>query len=151
MRRPLAIYVFATDPFWISLYMRKIWFSFLSVWTVLVIVSSKKNVMQASLRVNMEVCLDDLILTKAWWPPDEWGGRWETLNLIQRWFRENLYKLWEVYRPEAEFMKVLSWHKFENFSQTWGFCIKCLYYKPVSNRFCWKGGGGERRSCAGIL
>ncbi len=31
MRRPLVIYDFATAPFWISLYMRKIWFSFLSV------------------------------------------------------------------------------------------------------------------------
>ncbi len=29
MRRPLVIYDFATAPFWISLYMRKIWFSFL--------------------------------------------------------------------------------------------------------------------------
>jgi hypothetical protein len=28
MRKPLVIYVFATAPFWISLYMRKIWFSF---------------------------------------------------------------------------------------------------------------------------
>ncbi len=28
MRRQLAIYGFATAPFWISLYMRKIWFSF---------------------------------------------------------------------------------------------------------------------------
>jgi hypothetical protein len=32
MRRPLAIYDFATAPFWISLYMRKILFSFLSVY-----------------------------------------------------------------------------------------------------------------------
>ncbi len=31
MRRPLVICDFATAPFWISLYMRKIWFSFLSV------------------------------------------------------------------------------------------------------------------------
>ncbi len=30
MRRPLVIHDFATDPFWISLYLRKIWF-FLSV------------------------------------------------------------------------------------------------------------------------
>jgi len=28
MRRPLVIYNFATDPFWISLYLRKIWVSF---------------------------------------------------------------------------------------------------------------------------
>ncbi len=28
MRRPLLIYDFATAPLWISLYMRKIWFSF---------------------------------------------------------------------------------------------------------------------------
>ncbi len=28
MRRPLVIYDFATAPFWISLYMRKIWFLF---------------------------------------------------------------------------------------------------------------------------
>ncbi len=28
IRRPLVIYDFATSPFWISLYMRKIWFSF---------------------------------------------------------------------------------------------------------------------------
>ncbi len=28
MRRPLVIYDFATAPFWISSYMRKIWFSF---------------------------------------------------------------------------------------------------------------------------
>ncbi len=32
MRRPLVIYDFATPPLWISLYMKKIWFSFLSVW-----------------------------------------------------------------------------------------------------------------------
>ncbi len=32
MRRPLVIYGFATAPLWISLYMRKIWFSFLSVY-----------------------------------------------------------------------------------------------------------------------
>ncbi len=32
MRRPLVIYDLATAPLWISLYMRKIWFSFLSVW-----------------------------------------------------------------------------------------------------------------------
>ncbi len=32
MRRPLVIYDFATAPFWNSLYLRKIWFSFLSVW-----------------------------------------------------------------------------------------------------------------------
>ncbi len=31
VRRPLVIYDFATAPFSISLYMRKIWFSFLSV------------------------------------------------------------------------------------------------------------------------
>ncbi len=31
MRRPLVIYDFATATFWISLYMRKSWFSFLSV------------------------------------------------------------------------------------------------------------------------
>ena len=33
MRSPLVIYIydFATAPFWISLYVRKIWFSFLSV------------------------------------------------------------------------------------------------------------------------
>ncbi len=31
LRRPLVIYDFATAQFWISLYMRKIWFSFLSV------------------------------------------------------------------------------------------------------------------------
>ncbi len=34
MRRPLVIYDFATAPLWISLYMRKIWFSFLSVRTL---------------------------------------------------------------------------------------------------------------------
>ncbi len=32
MGRPLVINDFATAPFWISLYVRKIWFSFLSVW-----------------------------------------------------------------------------------------------------------------------
>jgi hypothetical protein len=32
MRRPLVIYDFATGPFWISLYTRKILFSFLSVY-----------------------------------------------------------------------------------------------------------------------
>ncbi len=31
MRRPLVIYDFATAPFWISLYLMKIWFSFVSV------------------------------------------------------------------------------------------------------------------------
>ncbi len=31
IRKPFLIYVFATAPLWISLYMRKIWFSFLSV------------------------------------------------------------------------------------------------------------------------
>jgi hypothetical protein len=35
MRRPLVIYDFATAPFWISLYMRKILFSFLSVYGLL--------------------------------------------------------------------------------------------------------------------
>ncbi len=34
MRRPLVIYDFATDPIWISLYLRKILFSFLPVYTV---------------------------------------------------------------------------------------------------------------------
>jgi hypothetical protein len=33
MRMPLVIYDFATAPFWISLYMRKIVFSFLSVYS----------------------------------------------------------------------------------------------------------------------
>ncbi len=32
IRKPLLIYDFATAPLWISLYMRKIWFSFLSVY-----------------------------------------------------------------------------------------------------------------------
>ncbi len=32
MRRPLVIYDFATAPFWISIYLRKILFSFLSVY-----------------------------------------------------------------------------------------------------------------------
>ncbi len=32
MRRPLVMYYFGTAPLWISLYMRKIWFSFLSVY-----------------------------------------------------------------------------------------------------------------------
>jgi hypothetical protein len=32
MRRPLVIYDFATAPFWISLYLRKVLFSFLSVY-----------------------------------------------------------------------------------------------------------------------
>ncbi len=31
LRRPLVMYDFATDPIWTSLYMKKIWFSFLSV------------------------------------------------------------------------------------------------------------------------
>jgi hypothetical protein len=31
LRRPLVIYDFAIAPFWISLYMRKVLFSFLSV------------------------------------------------------------------------------------------------------------------------
>ncbi len=31
IRKPFLIYDFATDPIWISLYMRKIFFSFLSV------------------------------------------------------------------------------------------------------------------------
>ena len=35
MRRPLVIYDFATAPFWISLYMRNIFFSFLSVYGLL--------------------------------------------------------------------------------------------------------------------
>ncbi len=29
-------------------------------------------------------------------------------------------------------------------SQTWGFCIQCLHYKPVSNHCCSKGGGGVK-------
>ncbi len=33
VRRPLVKYDFATAPFWISWYMREIFFSFLSVWT----------------------------------------------------------------------------------------------------------------------
>ncbi len=28
-------------------------------------------------------------------------------------------------------------------SQTWGFRIQCLHYKPVVNHFCWGVGGGE--------
>ncbi len=32
IRKPFLIYDFATAPLWISLYMRKIFFSFLSVW-----------------------------------------------------------------------------------------------------------------------
>ncbi len=35
MRRPLVIYYFATAPFWISLYIRKILFYFLSVYWIL--------------------------------------------------------------------------------------------------------------------
>ena len=35
MRRPLVIHDFATAPFWISLYLRKILFSFLSVYSTL--------------------------------------------------------------------------------------------------------------------
>jgi hypothetical protein len=31
IRKPFPIYDFATAPLWISLYMRKIWFTFLSV------------------------------------------------------------------------------------------------------------------------
>ncbi len=34
IRKPFLIYDFATASLWISLYMRKIWFSFLSVYTV---------------------------------------------------------------------------------------------------------------------
>ena len=34
MKRPLVIYDYATAPFWISWYMWKIWFSFLSVFLV---------------------------------------------------------------------------------------------------------------------
>ncbi len=34
IRKPFLIYDFATAPLWISLYMRKIFFSFLSVWQV---------------------------------------------------------------------------------------------------------------------
>jgi hypothetical protein len=32
IRKPFLIYDFATAPLWISLYIRKIWFSFSSVW-----------------------------------------------------------------------------------------------------------------------
>ncbi len=39
MRRPLFIYDFATAPLWISLYIRKIFFSFLSVWDLFSAVS----------------------------------------------------------------------------------------------------------------
>ncbi len=34
MKRPLVIYDFAPDPYYISLYMRKIFFSFLSVYSL---------------------------------------------------------------------------------------------------------------------
>ncbi len=34
IRKPFLIYDFATAPFWISLHMRKIWFSFLSVYCI---------------------------------------------------------------------------------------------------------------------
>ncbi len=37
MRRPLVIHDFATAPFWISLCMRKIWFSFLLVYLMCVL------------------------------------------------------------------------------------------------------------------
>ncbi len=35
----------------------------------------------------------------------------------------------------------VSGHNLEN-SQTWGFCVQCLHYKPASNHFCSRGRGG---------
>ncbi len=49
-RRPFLIYDFATDPIWSSLYMRKIFFSFLSVWGKLV---RYKNRLQVKNRTTM--------------------------------------------------------------------------------------------------
>ncbi len=47
IRKPFLIYDFATAPLWISLYMRKILFSFLSVW----LVESYINEMVKSLQI----------------------------------------------------------------------------------------------------
>ncbi len=46
IRKPFFIYDFATAPLWISLYMRKIWFSFLSVYE-----GWKGGALRADLRV----------------------------------------------------------------------------------------------------
>jgi hypothetical protein len=35
IRKPFLIYDFVTAPLWISLYITKIWFSFLSVYSIL--------------------------------------------------------------------------------------------------------------------
>jgi hypothetical protein len=50
MRRPLVIYDFATDPFCISLYMRKILFSFSSVWTEEEILVQEKTTKEIQLK-----------------------------------------------------------------------------------------------------
>ncbi len=39
----------------------------------------------------------------------------------------------------------VSGHNLE-ISETWGFRKHCLHYKPVSNHFCWGGGGGVVKS-----
>ncbi len=36
----------------------------------------------------------------------------------------------------------ISGHNLLESSQTWGFRIQCLHYKPVANNFCLSGGGG---------
>ncbi len=47
-------------------------------------------------------------------------------------------------KPNSWTYKIVevSGHNLES-SQTWGFRIQCLHYKPVSNHFCSGGGGGE--------
>ncbi len=47
IRNPFLIYDFATTPLWISLYMRKIWFTFLSVYSHLHLVMRESMSMRA--------------------------------------------------------------------------------------------------------
>ncbi len=58
MRRPSVIYDFATAPIWISLYMSKIWFSFLSVW--------RWNMLAFLHGISMEF----MLLSTAWYMLD---------------------------------------------------------------------------------
>ncbi len=53
IKKPFLIYDFATAPLWSSLYMRKIWFSFLSVWCVHRIWAKAKEISLNIYKVTM--------------------------------------------------------------------------------------------------
>jgi hypothetical protein len=68
MRRPLVIYDIATAPFWISLYiyMRKIWFSFLSLYAGVKTLSPHSGIMNLA---TVYVLFHDNPYLVEWSPP----------------------------------------------------------------------------------